>query len=487
MGAAVFLPKRHKLRQRSIRRKVANAFFSPILISMRKWLLSWILLAVALTGFAEDRPNIVFVLCDDLRADALGCMGHLWAETPNIDKLSFQGVTFDQAYAVSAICVTSRANILTGQYAARSKWRHGDFRGKELTDAQLRQTYLSQLKLAGYRISYAGKWHVGKPPQAFFDDNFAFEGQGRFYDQPGGEHLTSRIASQAETVINKRDERPFFLCVGFKAPHVQDGKRPPFYIYDQSLVGQLYQDVELSQPPLSGAAYFNGLPDFMKRSLNRERWGYRLSSPELFDQSVKGYFRLISGIDHAVGRIVKALEDTGQARNTIVVFSSDHGVYLGARGFAGKWLPHEPSMAIPLIVYDPKLPEAKRGRRDQFALTIDLAPTFLELAGVKVPKSIQGRSLVGLIQGQNPEDWREEFFYEHEYMPFKIPSTEAVRMVRWKYIRYMNSDPLYEELYDMRKDPLEERNLIGNVDYAFVHEMMEKKWLSWHENAKGDL
>ncbi len=450
----------------------------------------WLIVPIFLFGTAllcgNDQPNIILILCDDLRADALGCMGHPWVETPNIDELAFNGVTFDRAFAVTAICVTSRANILTGQYAARTKWRHGEFRGKELSDAQMRQTYLAQLKIAGYRVSYAGKWHVGAPPSTFFDENYAFAGQGRFFGESGGEHLTSRIfAGQAELVINKGGGRPFFLCVGLKAPHVQDGKKPPFYPYDEALTGQLYHDIELGEPPLSAPEQFNRLPDFLKRSLNRERWGYRLRTPELFEQSVKGYFRLVSGVDFAVGRIVQALKDTGQADNTVVIFTSDHGVYLGARGLAGKWLPHEPSMAIPLIIFDPRLPEAKRGRRDEMALTIDLAPTILKLAGAEIPAQTQGQNLIPVIRGETPETWRTEFFYEHHYMPYKIPATEAVRTERWKYIRYVNSDPLYEELYDLQKDPQEERNLIGNDDYAFVHELMEKKWLSWHENVRG--
>lgn len=447
------------------------------------------LLAVFLALFsslsvAAERPNIVLIVCDDLRADALGCMGHPWAQTPNIDQLSVEGVTFDRAFAVSAISVTSRANILTGQYAAQSKWRHGDFRGKELTASQLRQTYLSSLKLSGYRVCYVGKWGVGAPPRAFFDQNFSYAGEGHYQTEAEGRHLTATTAMQAVGVINKSDARPFFLGVGFKAPEAEDGKKPPFYPYDAKLVGELYSDILLGKPPLSSPDYFNGLPDFLKRSLNREKWGYQMSSPLLFEQSVKGYHRLVASVDHAVGEIVKALEEKGKREQTVIIFTSDHGSYLGSRGFAGAWLPHEASIGIPLIIADPRSSESKRGRRDQFSLTIDLAPTILELADADFLPMAQGESLVPLLNGESPEDWREEFFYEQYFMPFKIPATEAIRTDRWKYIRYMNSDPLFEELYDLSKDPLEERNLIGNVDYAFVHRLMEKKWLDYHEKVK---
>tara|TARA_R110002096_G_scaffold403766_2_gene601299 strand:- start:2975 stop:4345 length:1371 start_codon:yes stop_codon:yes gene_type:complete len=445
-------------------------------------LLSWVIASTLLA--AADRPNIVLVLCDDLRADALGCMGHPWAQTPNIDQLSVDGVTFDRAFAVSAISVTSRGNLLTGQYAALSKWRHGDFRGKELTASQLRQTYLSKLKLAGYRVNYVGKWGIGTPPRAFFDQNLAFGGEGHYQTSEEEPHLTAATAAQAVSVIQNGDGRPFFLGIGFKAPQAEEGKKPLFYPYDVNLVGDLYTDILVGRPSLSGPDYFNGLPDFMKRSLNREHWGYQLSSPELFRSSVKGYHRLVAGVDHAVGQIVDALEESGQMENTVMIFTSVHGTYLGTRGFAGAWLPHEPSIAIPLIIVDPRLPVTERGRRNEFALTIDLASTILELAGTDPMPGSQGKSLLPILEGGAPEDWRDEFFYEHYFMPFKIPATEAVRTERWKYIRYMNSDPLFEELYDLSKDPLEERNLIGNVDYAFVHRMMEKKWLEHHEKVK---
>ena len=441
------------------------AFFSPAL------------------GIADERPNIILLLCDDLRAGALGCMGHPWVETPNIDQLSASGVTFDNAFATTAICVTSRCNILTGRHAASTGWRHGKFRGRSLTDDQIRQTYLHHLKIAGYRVGYAGKWHVGKVPTAFFDDNHAFEGQGNYVERHSSKHLTSKIADDVAKAILKPDERPFFFCVGFKAPHVQDGSNPPFYVYDAKRTGDLYRDIPLSNPPLSNPEHFKGLPDFLQRSLNRERWGWRLGSPKRFSESVRGYHRLISGIDHAVGRIREAVEQSGQAKNTVIIFTSDHGVYLGDRGFAGKWLAHESSIRIPLIIHDPRLPVEHRARPEKLALTIDLAPTILDLATLDVPPSMQGESLLPMIRGEEAE-WRTEFFYDHYYLPHRIPASEAVRTERWKYIRYINSDPLFEELYDLREDPDETRNLIGNVDYAFVHELMEKKWRSLRAEAR---
>ncbi len=456
---------------------------------MRSWFLVLICVGLAAASSADTRPNIILFLCDDLRSDVLGCMGDPIAQTPNIDNLAFEGVVFDNAFAVTAICVTSRSNILTGQYGAKTGWRHGDFQGESLTPEQLRQTYLSKLRDADYRIGYAGKWHVGRPPIGFFDDDKAYDGQGNYFektlDGTRPEHLTSRIAGQVEQMVAKRDDRPFFICVGFKAPHVQDGKTPPFYPFDEELTGGLYSDVVFPAPPLSDPGFFDRQPIFLKRSLNRERWEWRLSTEKLFQDSMRGYYRLVAGVDHAVGRVMKALDGAGKADNTVILFTSDHGVYLGARGFAGKWLPHEPSIRIPLIVRDPRLPqEIIGGRRGEMALTIDLAPTILELAGLSTPAEMQGVSLMPLIRGESV-DWRTEFFYEHHYMPTKIPASEAVRTERWKYIRYVDSDPLFEELYDLSDDPLESVNLIGNPDFDFVAEEMEQLWKEMRVSVTG--
>ncbi|MEM7013688.1 MAG: sulfatase-like hydrolase/transferase [Verrucomicrobiota bacterium] len=435
-------------------------------------------------GQDDDPPNIILFLCDDLRPDVLGAMGHIWAQTPNIDQLANDGTVFHQAFATTAICVTSRCNILTGQHAIRTGWRMGEMRGKELTAEQLNQTYLGKLKQAGYKVGYAGKWHVGKVPADFFDHNAAYEGQGKFLEAPDAEHLTSKLAGEAEKMVANSGEDPIFLCVGFKAPHQQDGKTPPFYIYDEKLTGELYKDVELDPPPLSDERFFKTLPEFLQTSLSRERWSYRFGTPELFDESVRGYHRLVAGVDHAVGRVLKAVEAAGKTDNTVIMFTSDHGVYLGARGFAEKFYPHEPSIRIPLIVLDPRVPEGKRGWRDEMALTIDIAPTILNLAGVQVPGEMQGVSLVPLVNGNDVSDWRQEFFYDHKYIPDKIPPTAAVRTTRWKYIRYVNSDPLYEELYDLENDPNEERNLIGSPYLKFVHDLMIDKWKQLKEAAK---
>jgi len=204
----------------------------------------------------------------------------------------------------------------------------------------------------------------------------------------------------------------------------------------------------------------------------------------MYQHSVKSYYRLVSGVDRVVGRIVARLEEKGLADNTIILYTGDNGFYLGERGFAGKWFPHEVSMRVPLVVYDPRLPAAERGsRRDEPVLSIDLAPTMLAMAGVAVPSAMQGRSLTPLVEGETPE-WRTEFFYEHLFKHRTIPCSEAVRDSRYKYIRYVESEPLCEELYDLEKDSDEAHDLAKDPAHAATLERMREKWTAWHERVK---
>lgn len=435
----------------------------------------------------SDRPNIVFLFCDDLRYDGVGANGNPIIETPNLDKLAEAGLSFDRAFVTSAICVTSRASIMNGQYAARSGWRFGKMEGKGLSPEQLATTYHGLLQKGGYQVGYVGKYHIGRSPEDFFDFNRAFEGQGQFLKK-AEPHLTAKIGDQSMDALeyfSLKDDQPFMLTIGFKAPHVQDGQEPPFYPYDEALTGHLYADIEMPPPALDDEAFFQSQPAFIREGLNRIRWRWRLQDPEQYQQSVKGYYRLVSGVDHVVGRVLEKLEALGLSDNTIVVFSSDHGVYLGDRGLAGKWLAHEASIHVPLIVLDPRVPSEQRGtRRNEMALLIDLAPTFLDWAGLDAFEPMQGVSFAPIVRGEKPDDWRTEFFYDHYYRPDIIPASEAVRTERWKYIRYVDREPLYEELYDLRDDPLEANNLAAYPEYAHELSVMQTKWAEWRERVR---
>ncbi|HSH15849.1 MAG TPA: sulfatase/phosphatase domain-containing protein, partial [Verrucomicrobiae bacterium] len=200
----------------------------------------------------------------------------------------------------------------------------------------------------------------------------------------------------------------------------------------------------------------------------RARWAIRFWGPERYQQSVKSYYRLISGVDVVVGRIREKLQELGADQNTVIVFTSDHGFYLGEYGLAGKWFPHELSIRVPLIVFDPRLPVERRGtRRDEMVLNIDVARTLLDTAGVEAPATMQGNSLLPLVRGEAPA-WRKEFFYEHLFHHPGLAKSEAVRTERWKYMRYVETNPLHEELYDLARDPYETHNLAGEPGYRAI-------------------
>lgn len=445
-------------------------------------------LAAPLPCPAAERPNIVFLLTDDQRADALGCYGNVIIETPSIDSLAGRGVRFTNAFVTTSICMTSRASIMLGQYAAR----HGvnDF-STSLTDAQLQDSYFGRLKEAGYRIGFVGKWGVGRPSnlfgEEFFDFGRGFPGQGWYYDpdDPERPHMTEHLGNQAIEFLTSDDgERPFCLSVSFKAPHVQDQDRENPFRYDTRLES-LYAAATIPNVPLMAPKYFEALPEFLQASENRARWEVRFATPELYQRSVKSYYRLISGVDHQVGRILRQLDEMGAAENTIVVFSSDHGFFLGERGWAGKWFAHDVSIRVPLIVFDPRLPQRRsRTTRNEMVLNIDLAPTLLDLADVEIPAAMQGRSLAPLVAGEAADGWRDEFFYEHHFQHARIPRSEGVRTRRWKYIRYLDSDPLYEELYDLTADPDEEFNLATDAARQGDLKQMRHRWQRLHAAAR---
>jgi len=353
---------------------------------------------------------------------------------------------------------------------------------KELTPAQLALTYPALLKRkGGYRTGFIGKYGVGKPPGPdVFDYNKGFAGQGKFIMEKNGKvfHLTDVMANQAaEFLEGCSREQPFHLSISFKAPHVQDSasvKSDQFPYDPRPEIADLYKDVTIPLPKTATEDYFQRWPGFLKNSENRSRWAVRYWGADRTQESLKGYYRLVSGVDRAVGRILANLEVLGFADNTVVIFTSDHGQFLGEYGFAGKWYPHEPSIRIPLIVHDPRAPSGRRGTRtSSFALSIDLAPTMLQLAGVEIPEGMQGRSLVPLLNGASVPDWRHEFYYEHFFQPMDgwsmfIPRNEGIRTTRWKYIRYVDSSPLFEELYDLEQDYEETENLALLPKYSEV-------------------
>ncbi|MBA3972721.1 MAG: sulfatase [Candidatus Solibacter sp.] len=433
--------------------------------------------AGVLRGQGGQRPNLLFLLGDDHRWDALGCMGNRTIQTPNIDGLSRGGVTFENNFVTTAICVTSRASFFSGLYARK----HGILAfNQQFSAGQFDRTYPALLGKAGYKTGFIGKYGLdgGTLPEERFDYWRGFRGQGRYFPKgEPGPHLTQVMADQAvEFIDTVKAGDPFCLSVSFKAPHVEDDD-PRQFLYDPRDEG-LYRDATIPLPKTADPKYISMLPLSVQRSEARKRWAVRFATPGLYQESVKSYYRLVTGVDRAVGEMLKALEARGLRENTVIVYTGDNGFYLNEHGLAGKWFMHEESIRTPLIVNDPRKAGMRGMRTRQMALNIDIAPTLLDMAGVGGGERMQGRSLIPALRGSR-EAWRSEFFYEHNFAHAWIPQTEGVRDSRWKYTKYVNNKPPEEELYDLQADPLEERNLAGEAAGAAELKRLRGRHAAW--------
>jgi arylsulfatase A-like enzyme len=427
---------------------------------------------------AAGRPNILFLFADDQRYDTLGAAGHPIVQTPTIDRLAAEGVRFSNAFVTTPVCWVSRAVVLTGQWARTHVQRDAV---PVVLPRALATMFPVELRRAGYRTGHFGKWHMQAPagfkPQEQYDEYEAIGRNPYFKTMPDGSkrHETDLVCDRGVAFIKSQPkDRPFCLNLWFNAAHAEDNDRRPgigHYPWPQSVDG-MYEDRTISPPRLGDAAIYERHPDFLKQSINRERffWGY--DTPEKYQTNLRAYFRMITGIDRAISRVIAALREAGFAENTIIVYSADNGYYLGDRGFQGKWSHFEESLRVPLVIYDPRLPQAQRGRVvDRLALNVDLAATFLDWAGAPKPAAYEGRSLVPLVNGQTPADWRTQFFCEHVDLAPTL-TWEGVRGERYVYARYFDQQPAFEFLHDLQSDPDELKNLAKDPEQTEVLKRM---------------
>lgn len=426
--------------------------------------------AVARRQAKAQRPNLLVVVTDDQRWDSLGTAGDPRLRTPSLDALASDGVRFDNAFVTTAICAASRASILTGQYEGTHGFTFGT---PPLADAHVAVSYPALLKQAGYRTGFVGKFGVttekGAPARMF--DVFEPIG-GPPAGKPGPDgarrHRCDQTADRALAFLaDCRTDQPWCLSVSFHEPHAEDGD-PRQYVWP-SAFDRLYEDVDFAPPATMDPAFFAALPAFLRSSESRVRFGWRFDEPVKYRHMVRGYHRLIAAVDANVGRLRAALRERGMADDTVIVFTSDNGYFLGERGFADKWYAYEPSIRVPLLVVDPRAPEGRRGARcASMALNVDLAPTLLDLAGVTVPPAQQGRSLLPLLAGDEPADWRRSFFYEHRLVNARIPRSEGLRTERFTYLRWIDQQPVVEELYDHVADFDQTHDLVAVPAHAAV-------------------
>lgn len=439
-------------------------------------------LGIGFKAEAQNRPNVVFILTDDQRWDHMSCAGHPFLRTPNMDRLAEEGAYFANMFVTTSLCSPSRASMLSGLYA------HAHGVSNNFTDypADL-PSFPRRLQEAGYRTAYIGKWHMGEDSDARrpgFDFWMTHKGQGNYYDTtfnvngrrgviPG--YYTHVVTDAAVEWLRGQagSDEPFLLMLGHKAPHT------PF-TPEEKYAG-IYDNIPIGYP--GSAFHLEGKPGWVQQRIDTWHgiygpiYGFREDFPnddpedvDKFNDFVRSYTATIKSVDDSVGRIYQTLNELGVLDNTIVIFTSDNGFFLGEYGMSDKRTMHEASIRVPLLVRFPE--RIAPGRRiNQQVLNIDLAPSILELCGAPPLENIHGRSWVPLLSGNPVPDWRSAWFYEYNYeaqFPY-TPNVRGVRTEKWKYIRYPHGDGSPDrhmpELYHLASDPDEARNLINDPRY----------------------
>jgi arylsulfatase A-like enzyme len=406
------------------------------------------------------KPNFLFVYTDDQRWDAMGVVQREqgdrarfpWFQSPNMDRLAAEGVRFRNAFVTLSLCSPSRAVFLTGRYSHANGVidNHTPFPVTSVTHASL-------LRAAGYRTAYIGKWHHGSQSgqRPGFDYSASFVGQGKYFNcaveingvsTPTTGWIDDVDTDYAIEFIKQNRERPFSMVVGFKSPHgPRGGDNLPERLRTK-FAGESSRPV----PNLSSPAIYRPAPPGEGKAAG----GARVNEAHL------DYLRHVAGADENLGRLLKTLDDLGLTDDTVVVFASDNGYYLGEHGLGDKRSLYEESLRIPLLVRYPRL-FPKGTTVDEMVLNIDLAPTLLELGGVAVPREMQGMSWVPLLTGKHPA-WRQSFLAEYFYENnFNTPTMLGVRMANAKFVQYPGH-PEWIEVFDLAIDSYETKNLAGD-------------------------
>ena len=439
----------------------------------------WTVPSVGQCAEKPRRPNVIVVLVDDLRWDEIGCAGHPFVRTPNIDRLAHEGVRFRNAFCTTPLCSPVRASLLTGLYTHN----HGilDNTNRSARSHTL-ATFPRDLQRGGYETAYVGKWHMGNDDSARpgFDHWVSMKGQGTSFDPPlnvDGErrahvgHTTDVLNAYAAKFVRKPRKKPFCLYVAHKALHpeltqfddgsVSDPQAAKFLPTKRHTT--LYAEAAIPRR-LNVTDTLKGKPALLRRIAGVPQLGRETGTP---DSTIRDRLRMLAGVDDGVGQLLAALEETGTLDETVIVFTSDHGYWYGEHGLSTeRRLAYEEGLRIPLLIRYPRL--ISRGRTvDAMAISIDLAPTVLELAAVKTDRRLDGRSLVPLLEGDRPADWRTSFLVEYNtdtvFPRVKTMGYRAIRTTRWKYIRYNDLEGM-DELYDLKNDPYEMDNVIGRPE-----------------------
>lgn len=454
-----------------LRKKISNNLLTNKFIRMR--VLLAVLFSISILPLKAQKqqiqkPNIIFILTDDQRFDALGYAGNKFISTPEMDKLAKEGTYFKNAMVTTPICAASRASILTGLYERTHSF---NFQTGNIRASYMKASYPTILKDNGYKTSFYGKYGVKYDElekqfdefESYDRDNDYNDRRGYYYKTLGKDtvHLTRYTGQKAIDYISKaKTDTPFCLSLSFSAPHAHDSAEDQYFWQQES--DALLQNMNMPEAELGEDKYFEAQPKIVRDGFNRLRWTWRYDTPEKYQHSVKGYYRMISGIDREIKKIRTELKKKGLDKNTVIILMGDNGYFLGERQLAGKWLLYDNSVRVPLIVFDPRLKNQKDS--DVLALNIDVPATILDLAGIEQPKTWQGKSLMPIASKATKNFERDTVLIEHIWEFKDIPPSEGVRTKDWKYFRYVN-DQSFEELYNLKDDPKEINNLAKDSKY----------------------
>ncbi len=430
-----------------------------------------------------QQPNFLIVFTDDQRLNTLGCYNDdCPIQTPNLDRLAEEGIKFSKGFVTTPICVCSRASVLTGRYITNSRVHQFV---TPMERGVFEHIYPRYLQEAGYFTGQLGKYGVGitEEQEQSFD---VYEGTA--YQGPAFREYKGRTMHDAEWLTVKAEEfldqvpegKPFCLQLNYKEPHPSSRPAPE----DDHLLDAY----SFTRSPMDTDEAAEKVPEFVRTDLGNYKPGKGFGTEAGFNNHMRQYYEKIVSVDRSVGQLQEMLKEKGLADNTVIIFLSDHGTQHGERHFIGKWRPYDESLRIPFIIYDPREKAQKRTVMDELVLNIDIAPTLLDLAGIKVPEVMDGMSMKDLINGKS-KDWREHFFFEHYCSPCMVPSYIArnvgVRFKDLKYIRWIeveaDPDKTIEEFYDLRQDPMEANNLIQDPAYMEEVEQARTTFDLWRE------
>lgn len=453
------------------------------------------------------RPNILFIMTDDQTIREMSCYGSEILQTPNMDRIAQGGTRFNYCFATNALCAPSRATVLTGCYSHI----HGILGNSEQADAieELNPeipTFPELLRDAGYHTGLVGKYHIRQNPRGF-DYSAIHPGQGDYFDpvfiENGTEIQKQGYATDITTDLalnfleSAGRSQPFCLVYQFKAPHRPFSPAPrhknmfddidipvPETFNDNYATRHIAGLAEDMQFDISLARDYEDLPGGLSKE-ERKHW--------IYQRFIKDRFRTIYGVDENLGRVLDYLDAQGLADDTLILYTSDHGYFLGDHGWYDKRFMYEPSIRIPLVARYPRL-GITGNVTNAMVMNIDYAPTILDFAGVPIPTEMQGRSLRPLMEGKTPEDWRESIYYAYYenswelhgkgeeamaepykyFTPHRIGPHRGVRTDRYKLIEYY-SEGDYRELFDLQEDPNELRNVYEEPAYADIMTALEEE------------